>query len=143
MLFFNSEGMFMDSIYSDFKLNFLFAERYNLTGKWIYPIDVTPYCIYRYILSGRAIFKINEIEYEVKKGDVFYIPQGCKLECWALEAISFISVRFVGPVAVQGIDILKELFEIPYVYPGENSQIRDYFEEIYETAVSKQKKQDV
>lgn len=129
----------MDSIYSDFKLNFLFAEKYNFTGKWTYPIDLIPYCIYRFILSGRAIFKVNDVSYEVKKNDVFYIPQGCKLECRALEAISFISVRFVGPVALQGVDVLKDLFGIPYLYHSENSKIRDHFEEIYLSSISKQK----
>jgi len=129
----------MESIYANFKLNFLYVDKYTFSEEWAYPREITPYCMYRYILEGKALFMINGREFLVKKDDVFYIPQGCTLECRALDAIEFISIRFVEPVKVQGSNMLKELFHISYLNRCNDPEVREYFNQIYLSAISKNK----
>ncbi len=129
----------MESVYTNFRLTFLYADRYSFSEKWSYPESRTPYCMFRYILSGAAKFIINGTEYRVQKDDVFYIPQGCTLECHAIENIEFISVRFVTPLELQGGNMLHELFGIPMLNPITDATVRGYFEQLYNNAISNNK----
>ncbi len=49
----------------------------------------------RYILKGSAEFILNGKSFYVHEKQVIYIPEGCYLECHALEDyFEFISIRF-------------------------------------------------
>ena len=127
----------MQAIYAGFNFDFLYVERYKFSEKWVYPPDLIPYAIYRYILTGRAVFVLNGAAYHVEAGDVFYIPQGSELSCEALEQIEFISVRFVGSVQIPGADVLKNLWGLPTLcsFRGD-PRMQAAFLRIYEMALS-------
>ncbi|MEG0270418.1 MAG: helix-turn-helix domain-containing protein [Clostridia bacterium] len=129
----------MDTLLSNFRLTFLYVDQYTFSEKWSYPESITPYCMYRYIVSGSALFMINGQSYRVQKDDVFYIPNGSTLECHAIESIQFISVRFVAPMELQGSNILHELFGIPMLNPIMDTQMKGYFEELYRSAIGTSK----
>lgn len=127
----------MNAVFNNFHLNFLYVEKYKFSDKWVYPPDIIPYEIYRYILSGSAHFILNEKEYHVEKDDVFYIPQGSELSCQALEPLIFISIRFVGSVQAEKNSILDTFWNIPYVQPfGYDIRMREAFECLYAAAIS-------
>lgn len=125
----------MEPIYSNFRMTFLYVDRYQFSDKWFFPESEVPYCMYRYIVRGSAVFTINNCSYEVKQGDVFYIPSGAILSCQALETIEFYSVRFVVPIEQQGSNLLWELFSIPPVSRLSESP-EGYFSSIYRSALS-------
>ena len=83
------------SLYSSMRLIFLYVDRYVFRRGWAYPESYVPYCMLRYILKGSAVFRVNGEEYLVGENEIFYIPEGCQLECHALgEEFEFISIRF-------------------------------------------------
>lgn len=126
----------MDSVYYNYKLNFLYVNKYKFPEKWTYPPSLTPYSMFRYLISGKGIFKINHVEYIVEENNVFYIPKGSILECSASEPIEFISVRFVDSFHQMNFDALSNLFKLPNHTIGDNSEIKMSFEEIYRSAIS-------
>ena len=127
----------MEAIYSDYQPVFLYVDRYQFSQLWSYPEGKVPYALLRYILSGSAVFVVDGQSYTVRQDDVFYIPEGSSLACSALEEISFISIRFVGSISMPERDILSELWRIPrQCFAGEDSQMRDWFSQVYCSAVS-------
>ncbi len=87
------------SLYTSMRFNFLYVDRYVFRRGWAYPNSYVPYCMLRYILKGRAEFIISGQKYIVEENQVCYIPEGCHLECHALEdEFSFISIRFATTV---------------------------------------------
>ena len=128
----------MEAIYSDYYPTFLYADKYRFSSKWVYPPNVVPYALLRYIISGSAVFKLGEQEYEVGPHDVFYIPQGSMLSCEAKEELIFISIRFVGSIQFQGVDMMRNLWHIPVVHSFSNfPDMRHWFEGVYSAAVSR------
>ena len=104
------------SLYSSMRLIFLYVDRYVFRRGWAYPESYVPYCMLRYILKGSAVFRVNGEEYLVGENEIFYIPEGCQLECHALgEEFEFISIRFTVTVQLDGSDFLAEYFHIPRV----------------------------
>lgn len=128
----------MNSVYAHFQMKFLYVDEYNFSERWFFEKKTVPYCMYRYIISGSAVFIVDGQNYRVQQNDVFYIPSGCTLECHASESISFISVRFVNSMDIYGENLLKELFEIPMLNPNAGTNVGQYFHLIYECAISKQ-----
>lgn len=129
----------MNSAMQNMRLNFLFVEQYNFSDRWMYPNDYVPYCMYRYIIDGKAVFKINDEEFVVHEDDVVYIPQGCRLECWALTAITFITIRFFNSFGVPNSDMLHEYYNLPNVTHSSNSRIKEHFQNVYRYAISRQR----
>lgn len=128
----------MDAIYSNYSPSFLYVDKYRFSDKWIYQEDNIPYSMFRYVCAGTARFSVNETAYEVGPDDVFYIPQGCSLECSAHEEFIFISIRFLGSVQVPEVDMLLQLWDIGQLYHFSNQpEVRDWFERIYRSALSR------
>jgi len=129
----------MEAIYSNYYPNFLYVDKYRFSKKWINNPNTVPYGLLRYVLSGNAIFGINDTEYVVGPDDVFYIPQGCTLSGRAVSEVVFISVRFVGSMQYHtGEDMPKTLWDFPNLHNfRDEPQIKGYFEEIYRSALSK------
>lgn len=128
----------MDAIYYNYYPTFLYVDKYRFSSKWIYPSSNVPYALFRYIVSGTAIFRLNDKEYHVSPDEVFYIPQGSTLSCEAKEELVFISVRFVGSVQVQDADMLKTLWGIPLQHSFKNEpQVKEWFERMYTSAVTR------
>lgn len=127
----------MEPIYSNFRMTFLYIDRYQFSERWFFPESEVPYCMYRYIVQGKAVFTVNGQRHEVQAGDVFYIPSGSLLSCQALETIDFYSVRFVVPIEQQGGNLLNELFRIPpiSVLPESPEQL---FATLYRSALSRE-----
>lgn len=127
----------MEAVYSDYSPNFLYVDKYRFSEHWVYPQTRVPYSLVRYIVSGSAIFTLDNIDYHVCKDDVFYIPQGSLLACTGLEELVFISIRFVGSIKLQGADVLTMLWNIPRKcsFAG-NSEIYKWFEETNRAARS-------
>ena len=125
------------SLYSSMRFNFLYADRYAFRRGWTYPDNYVPYSMLRYILKGRAEFIISGRRYVVQKDQVCYIPEGCRLECHALEdEFSFISIRFTTTVQLDGSDFLSEYFHIPRVTPQGDAEVLDYFQQVYLNATT-------
>lgn len=128
----------MNALYSNYSPTLLFVERYVFSQNWVYPEAQCPYSMIRYILSGSAVFSVDGERYTVKEGDVFFIPQGCLLECRALDSVGFISVRFFDSIQIPGENMLNYLWHVEQLYHfPEDEEMRLYFEKIYQYAVSK------
>ncbi len=127
----------MEAIYSDFYPRFLYVDKYHFSSTWVYPTDVAPYGLVRYIVSGSAVFTVEGIDYHVGPDDVFYIPQGSTFSCAAKEEIVFISIRFVGSIHSRGTDMFYELWHIPTQHSfADCPDVRTWFEAVYTSAVS-------
>ncbi len=125
------------SLYASMRFNFLYADRYVFRRGWNYPDSYVPYCMLRYILTGRADFLMDGERYTVERNQVCYIPEGCRLECHALEdEFSFISIRFATTVQLNGSDFLSEYFRIPRVTRQADPEVLGYFQQVYENATS-------
>lgn len=128
----------MNALYSNYSPTLLYVEKYSFPSTWVYPEAKCPYSMVRYVISGSAIFSVDGERYTVKKGDVFYIPQGCLLYCIANTKIEFISVRFFGSIQLPEENMLNYLWNVQQLYHfQDDSEMRKYFEEIYRYAVSK------
>lgn len=126
----------MEPIYSNFRMTFLYIDRYHFSERWYFPESEVPYCMYRCIVQGSAIFTLNGESFHVGQGDVFYIPSGSFLSCQALETIEFYSVRFVVPIEQQGSNLLGELFSIPTLTNLPQS-VEGLFASLYRSALSR------
>lgn len=127
----------MDTLFSNYRPVLLYVDQYSFAKEWVYQEEEVPYGLLRYILSGSACFRVNDIAYEVKKDDVFYIPIHSKLECEAHERISFISARFLDSVQLPDEDMLKQLWGIGQLYSFEDdAKMRQWFELLLQSAVS-------
>lgn len=128
----------MDPVFSNYSPTVLYVEKYRFSSNWVYDDARIPYCIFRYIYSGRATFAVDNIPYTVQAGDVFYIPQGCRLYCESQEEIEFVSVRFFGNIQIPEVDTLRQLWGIGQLYHcGDQPQIRDWFEAMYRSAIGR------
>ena len=121
-----------NSFINSIRFNFLYIDRYSFGKSWVYPESYLPYGMLRYVIKGNAIFFIDGKEFEVKEGDIVYLPVGCKLSCHALnEDFSFYSIRFATSVNYDGGDLLTDYFHIPTVIHDINNEGRMYFEKMY------------
>lgn len=118
---------YMNSI----RFNFLYIDQYWFGRTWIYPDSQIPYNMLRYIVDGSAEFVVDGQRLLVKKGDIAYLPEGCRLGCRALEDnFSFYSIRFTTSVFYEGADFLREYYGIPLVTPG-CEEMEECFRDIY------------
>lgn len=121
-----------NSFINSIRFNFLYIYRYSFGKSWVYPESYLPYGMLRYVIKGNAIFFIDGKEFEVKEGDIVYLPVGCKLSCHALnDDFSFYSIRFATSVNYDGGDLLTDYFHIPTVIHDINNEGRMYFEKMY------------
>ncbi|MDU3525499.1 AraC family transcriptional regulator [Clostridium sp.] len=121
-----------NSFINSIRFNFLYIDRYSFGKSWVYPESYLPYGMLRYVIKGNAIFFIDGKEFEVKEGDIVYLPVGCKLSCHALnDDFSFYSIRFATSVNYDGGDLLTDYFHIPTVIHDINNEGRMYFEKMY------------
>lgn len=122
-----SSSSFMNKI----RFNFLYIDKYSFGKTWIYPESAIPYNMLRYVIDGSAEFMVDDEIVRVKKGQVAYIPESCRLSCRALEdGFSFYSIRFTTSVFYEGANFLKEYYNFPLVMDvGE--EIEAYFSSIY------------
>lgn len=128
----------MEAIYSDYYPVFLYVDKYRFSSKWVYPQARVPYSLVRYILSGTAVFTLNDQSYDVGPNDVFYIPQGSQLSCAAKEELVFISIRFVGSIQFHETDMLQHLWHIPVRHSfAAEPEVRRWFESLYASAISR------
>ena len=118
---------FMNTI----RFNFLYIDKYSFGRTWIYPESAIPYNMLRYVIDGSAEFMVDDESVIVKKGQVSYIPEGCRLSCRALEdTFSFYSIRFTTSVFYEGANFLREYYNFPLVMDvGE--EIGQYFSGIF------------
>lgn len=128
----------MDALYYDYYPAFLYVDKYKFSDKWIYPSSEVPYAMFRYVISGTAIFMLGDKEYHVGPDDVFYIPQGSSISCAAKEEFVFISVRFVGSIQFHNTDMLQNMWHIPiqHSFVGQ-PKVREWFEAMYISATSR------
>ena len=122
----------MNAIYSDYSPIFLYVDKYRFSKNWGYPGSTVPYSLIRYVISGTAVFSLGDTSYEVGPDDVFYIPQGSVLSCAAKEEVAFISIRFVGSVQLADTDMLRALWNVPFLHNfSDMPEMRTYFEKAY------------
>lgn len=128
----------MDPIYSNYSPIFLYVNQYSFSEKWVYQESHVPYSLVRYICSGSATFEVNGVAHEVHKDSVFYIPQGCTLNCVAHEPLVFISVRFIGSIQLPETDMLKQLWNIGQLYDfSQHAQMKGWFQKIHVCAIKR------
>lgn len=128
----------MEAIFSDYYPNFLYVDKYRFSRNWIYSASLAPYALLRYIISGSAVFTVDNQAYDVHPDDVFYIPQGSMLSCAAKEEVVFVSIRFVGSIQFKGNDMFQNLWHIPNRHSFANEpEMKQCFENVYQSAISK------
>ena len=109
---------------------FLYVDLYSMGKTWVYPENVIPYNILRYIVKGKAEFCIDGEEIVVEENQIVYIPSGCRMSCNALtDTFEFFSIRFTTSVFYESEDVLDVYYGIPRV--TENHGEDTYFKEIY------------
>lgn len=112
------------------RFNFLYVDKYSFGRTWVYPESMIPYNMLRYIISGEALFFVDEERVEVKTNQIVYVPRGCRLSCQAIsDNFSFISIRFTTSVYFEGGDFLADYYGIPRVMENKNEKL--HFEAIY------------
>ncbi len=110
------------------RIDYLFADRYDFTINWVFPENVVPYSMFRYIVDGKARFLIDNDQFIVNKGQIVYIPEGSTLFCEALEKeFSFISIRFSSPISTDKLDEYPGHYNIPAVVDCNDEDITQYF----------------
>ena len=121
----------LSSFMNTIRFNFLYIDKYSFGRTWTYPESAIPYNMLRYIIDGSAEFVVDGETVIVRKGQVSYIPEGCRLSCKALEdSFAFYSIRFTTSVFYEGANFLREYYNFPLVMDvGEG--IEPYFSDIY------------
>ncbi len=129
----------MQAIYSDYYPNFLYVDKYRFSHNWVYAPSEVPYALLRYMVSGHAIFTVNDEICEVGPGDVLYIPQGSMLAGSAKSEIVFISVRFVGSIQYhESQDLLESLWHFPRKHNfSDTPEVEKCFEALYASALTR------
>lgn len=129
----------MQAIYSDYYPNFLYVDKYRFSHNWVYAPSEVPYALLRYMVSGHAIFTVNDEICEVGSGDVLYIPQGSMLAGSAKSEIVFISVRFVGSIQYhESQDLLESLWHFPRKHNfSDTPEVGKCFEALYASALTR------
>lgn len=122
---------YSSSFMNKIRFNFLYIDKYSFGRTWVYPESAIPYNMLRYVIDGSAEFMVDDENVMVKKGQVAYIPESCRLSCRALEdTFSFYSIRFTTSVFYEGANFLREYYNFPLVMDvGE--EIEGYFATIY------------
>lgn len=127
----------MDAIFSNYAPTFLYVDKYYFADTWVFQETQVPYSMLRYIVKGRAVFRLGDQAYDVSPGDVFYVPQEHMLYCQALEEIVFVSVRFFDSIQLPGEDMLTHLWSIPpLLHCADNPEMERWFEALYQSAIS-------
>lgn len=126
------------ALYTAMRFNFLYVDRYVFRSGWIYPNSYIPYTMVRYILKGSAEFILNGKSFYVHEKQVIYIPEGCYLECHALEDyFEFISIRFKVTTQLATDNFLQEYYRIQTVNNcGQQDEMERHFQEVYRNATS-------
>lgn len=128
----------MDPIYSNYSPIFLYVNQYSFSDQWVYQESHVPYSLVRYICAGSGTFEVDGVAHEVRKDHVFYIPQGCALNCVAHEQLVFISVRFIGSVQLPKTDMLKQLWNIGQLYDfSGHPQMKEWFQKMHNCAITR------
>ena len=121
----------MKDILNSIKFNFLYVDKYSFGRSWEYPENIIPYSMLRCVIKGSAEFHVDGEKYIVKKNQIAYIPEGCKLYCAALEEnFTFISVRFKSTIYYEGANFLSDYFLVPTVIESD-AVLNEYFKDIY------------
>lgn len=123
----------MESFTNTIRFHFLYIDQYSFGRTWVYPENSIPYNMLRYIISGKAVFCINDQDIEVSDGQIIYVPQGCRLSCRALnDNFSFFSIRFTSSVYYEGGDFLADYYGVPIITNDSPIEVVDYFQKIYD-----------
>ncbi|MGO5114796.1 AraC family transcriptional regulator [Candidatus Avoscillospira sp. LCP25S3_F1] len=108
---------------------------YEFKKAWIYPESYIPYSMLRYVVRGSGIFIIDDKQYEVKENQVCYIPEGCRLSCYATgNELVFFSIRFTTTVRINDKDLLTDFYHLQPVLNDTDQIIQQRFAEIYSYA---------
>lgn len=123
------------TFFTALRFNFLYVDYYEFKKTWVYPESYIPYSMLRYVVRGSGIFVIDGQEYEVKENQVCYIPEGCRLSCYATgNELVFFSIRFTTTVRINDKDLLTDFYHLQPVLEDTDQIIRQRFQEIYSYA---------
>lgn len=123
------------TFFTALRFNFLYVDYYEFKKTWVYPESYIPYSMLRYVVRGSGIFAIDGQEYEVKENQVCYIPEGCRLSCYATgNELVFFSIRFTTTVRINDKDLLTDFYHLQPVLEDTDQIIRQRFQEIYSYA---------
>lgn len=123
------------TFFTTLRFNFLYVDYYEFKKSWVFPESYIPYSMLRYVVRGRGIFIINGKRFEVKENQICYIPEGCRLECYAVgEDLDFISIRFTTTVKINDNDLLTDFYHLKNRIDDPNQSILPRFMEVYQFA---------
>lgn len=123
----------MEHIDNTIRFHFLYIDSYCFNQGWIYPEQVQPYNMLRYIQAGEAVFKIDGKKITATPDTVIYVPRGSRLECSSLtDSVRFTSLRFTTSVFFWGGDFLKDYYGLPSVM--KNTEAKIFFEKMEQRA---------
>ena len=123
------------TFFTALRFNFLYVDYYEFKKTWVYPESYIPYSMLRYVVRGSGIFVIDGQEYEVKENQVCYIPEGCRLSCYATgNELVFFSIRFTTTVRINDKDLLTDFYQLQPVLEDTDQIIRQRSQEIYSYA---------
>lgn len=123
------------TFFTTLRFNFLYVDYYEFKKSWVFPESYIPYSMLRYVVKGKGIFIINGRRFEVKENQICYIPEGCRLECYAADDIlDFISIRFTTTVKINDNDLLTDFYHLKNLIDDPNQFILPRFTEVYHFA---------
>lgn len=123
------------TFFTTLRFNFLYVDYYEFKRSWVFPESYIPYSMLRYVVRGKGIFIINGKKFEVRENQICYIPEGCRLECYAVgEDLDFISIRFTTTVKINDNDLLTDFYHLKNRIDDPNQSILPRFMEVYQFA---------
>lgn len=123
------------TFFTTLRFNFLYVDYYEFKKTWVFPESYIPYSMLRYVVKGRGIFIIDGQKYEVRENQICYIPEGCRLECYAVgDELDFISIRFTTTVKINDNDLLTDFYHVKKLIDDPDQSILQRFTEVYHYA---------
>ena len=123
------------TFFTTLRFNFLYVDYYEFKKAWVFPESYIPYSMLRYVVKGRGIFIIDGQKFEVRENQICYIPEGCRLECYAVgDELDFISIRFTTTVKINDNDLLTDFYHLKKLIDDPERSIFQRFNEVYSYA---------
>lgn len=123
------------TFFTTLRFNFLYVDYYEFKKAWVFPESYIPYSMLRYVVKGKGIFIIDGQKFEVKENQICYIPEGCRLECYAVgDELDFISIRFTTTVKINDNDLLTDFYHLKKLIDDPDRSIFQRFNEVYNYA---------
>lgn len=123
--------MHLQLLLNSLRLYYHYIDEYIFDKNWYFCEYVIPCSMLRYIVDGKAVFRINDKKLIVEKGDLVYIPVDCSLKCEPItNTFRFISIRFSLDFPIVNKQYYSKLFIRDFLVKSISEKKANYFYEL-------------